>query len=354
MDSRVDKIAFWVTKVLHHSLHRKPEIAYPIALLLAGSAIITTWILPPAQRSTSALLLVAVAGLVALIFGRLGPAFLSVVLSGTCIDYLFLGPSRELSELYPVRMGLLLSLVLLSWLIHQAYAERHASVVERDHFLGTVAHELRNPISSMLLRLSLMGRANPGDKNIDALDRQMRRLLDLMNSLLDVSRFQEGKLKLHNETFNLGHLVQEILDTAFTDAEVNMNTTPVKLDIKQEVVGSWDRIRLEQAITNLISNACKYGEGFDVVITVDKTDGKAILTVEDRGLGMSPEVVKILFQRYSRGTTKYKGFGLGLWVTKQVVDAHGGTIEVNSEPSKGSTFRVILPKRSRFTHVNGI
>jgi signal transduction histidine kinase len=112
------------------------------------------------------------------------------------------------------------------------------------------------------------------------------------------------------------------------------------------VLGAWDRTRLDQVITNLVGNAIKYGNRRPVEVEVDDQDGAAVLIVRDRGIGIEPESVPRLFERFERGTNTagFRGLGLGLWIAKKMVEAHRGQIVVESVSNAGSTFTVTLPR----------
>lgn len=113
------------------------------------------------------------------------------------------------------------------------------------------------------------------------------------------------------------------------------------------LVGKWDRLRIEQIITNLVSNALKFGQGKEVVVSATSDGESARIQVVDSGIGLSPEDQVRIFQKFERAVPvrHFGGFGLGLWVVRQIVEALGGTISVESEPGRGSTFTVELPLR---------
>jgi signal transduction histidine kinase len=120
----------------------------------------------------------------------------------------------------------------------------------------------------------------------------------------------------------------------------------VVLDVELGVVGRWDRLRLERVLTNLLSNAFKHGKGQPIEVRVERTDGHARLVVRDHGPGIPLEEQRAIFERFMKASSskgKKEGFGLGLYIVRQLVEAHGGSIHVESSPGEGATFTVELP-----------
>jgi signal transduction histidine kinase len=170
----------------------------------------------------------------------------------------------------------------------------------------------------------------------------VRRLVRLVETLLDVSRLTAGRLDLEPEEMDFGQSVGTVVDAfrdQLKDRRVTLRVAPV--------IGSWDRFRLEQIVTNLVSNAIKYGEGSPIEITLDGDGDTAHLAVTDHGIGIDAENQERLFERFERAVSRrhYGGFGLGLWITRRIVDTMGGRITVESRPGEGSTFRVTLPRK---------
>ncbi|AEI63796.1 sensor histidine kinase [Corallococcus macrosporus] len=124
---------------------------------------------------------------------------------------------------------------------------------------------------------------------------------------------------------------------------VKMKFATLVLD--EPVSGQWDRLRLEQVLVNLLSNAAKYGAGRPVTVEVGAVGPVARLSVRDEGIGVSPDEQERIFEQFERSASvqHFKGLGLGLWITKRIIEAHGGSIRLTSEPGKGSTFTVELP-----------
>jgi signal transduction histidine kinase/type II secretory pathway pseudopilin PulG len=224
------------------------------------------------------------------------------------------------------------------------------AVRSRDEFLSVAAHELRTPLTSLKLQHELLVR-RLGDgvppeavRQLSGAQRQVGRLAQLVESLLDVSRISAGRLLLAPTDVELGSLVGEVLERMH---EVLARAgCAVALEVEGRVEGRWDAQRLEQVVVNLLGNAAKYGAGRPVVVRVGRTaDGQARLTVRDEGIGMTPEVLARIFERFERGVSErhYGGLGLGLFITRELVDAMGGSVTAESVPGRGSTFTVTLP-----------
>jgi signal transduction histidine kinase len=169
------------------------------------------------------------------------------------------------------------------------------------------------------------------------------RLITLVDTLLDVSQLNEGRLRLEPAEVDLVALVRDVAGRMAGD--VGAGGAAVVVEAPGPVVGRWDRVRLEQVATNLLSNALKYGGGTPVVARVEAGGGAAHLAVIDAGMGIPPAEQERIFERFERAEAArgYGGFGLGLWISRALVEAHGGAISVESAPGAGATFRVRLP-----------
>jgi PAS domain S-box-containing protein len=223
----------------------------------------------------------------------------------------------------------------------------------RDEFLSIASHELKTPITSLLLQLQIT------QKSLDAFAsqevygrfkhavevsiRQVRRLITLVEDLLDVSQIESGHLKLHSEETNLSQLISEVMAHFHQDCSY----AHCIQNLQAGIVGLWDPIRLEQVLTNLLSNAFKYGGGRPIEVKLERSGDFAILTIQDHGLGISEEAQARVFGKFERAVraSNISGFGVGLYVTKQIVESHGGTIRLHSQRGTGTTFRVELPLR---------
>jgi signal transduction histidine kinase/PAS domain-containing protein len=230
------------------------------------------------------------------------------------------------------------------------------AVRARDEFLSIASHELRTPITSLqlaaqgLLRLVRdvsIERAPPSFvvSSLDTAVRQTARMAALIDRLLDVSRIQAGRLDLQIEDVDLAAVAREIV--AQSQAELANARTQVVLKADAPAVGRWDKARVEQVVSNLLSNAIKYGGNKPIEITVESDGATARLTVRDHGIGIPPEHMPRIFERFERAVSSrhYSGLGLGLYIVRRVLDALGGSVRVQSAPGKGATFVVELPQR---------
>jgi two-component system, OmpR family, sensor kinase len=161
-----------------------------------------------------------------------------------------------------------------------------------------------------------------------------------------VSRIAAGRLELHVETVDLAQIVSEV-GTRFGEEAARAGSV-LNVHAPAAVVGRWDKSRLDQVITNLVSNAIKYGDCKPIDVSVVAEDDVAVVTIRDRGLGIAPGDHERIFGRFERAASSrhYGGIGLGLWIVKQIIDALGGTVTVESTPGDGSTFKVALPRHA--------
>jgi PAS domain S-box-containing protein len=230
----------------------------------------------------------------------------------------------------------------------------HQAVQARDEFLSIASHELKTPLTSLQLQIDGYRRiaekqpelpvANAKlEKKMATIAQQVERLTVLIDHLLDVTRVTSGRLVLEPQRVDLTDVVRRVL-ILFRD---DLERAGVTVELPQfvPVTGRWDRLRIEQVVGSLLSNAIKYGAYRPIEISVRPVVGGAQLVVTDHGIGISPEERERIFQRFERAVpeTHYGGFGLGLWMVRQVVEAHGGSIQVISEKGRGSTFTVELP-----------
>lgn len=230
----------------------------------------------------------------------------------------------------------------------QARAAAEAAVRMRDDFLSIASHELYTPIAGLKLAVQGMGRESealpPRARRLLVLaERQCQRVVKLIGDLLDVTRIQADKLALRLEEVDLRALSWEVVERL--EAELHQSGSSVRWRADAPVVGTWDRARMEQVVTNLMLNAIKYGAGRPIDVSLDARGERVRLVVADSGIGIEPSRVPRVFERFERGVSAqhYGGLGLGLYITRQIVAAHGGTIEVESEPGVGTSFTVEVP-----------
>ncbi len=218
---------------------------------------------------------------------------------------------------------------------------------ERLRFVAMVAHDLKNPVLAMEIAARLL-RRSAGDEQafrtyLDAMEEEMHRLRTIVRDLTDDVQVASGHFSLQRAPVDLGAIVRQLIQaqaTAWASHQLVVETAP-----RCTVVG--DARRLERVVQNLVSNAVKYGPCHArITVRVEKKDRFALLTVSDQGRGIAPEDLQVIFQPFGRGRSadmSAEGAGMGLYVVKQIVEAHGGRIEVESEPGQGATFRVSLP-----------
>ncbi|WP_375767789.1 PAS domain S-box protein [Archangium gephyra] len=233
------------------------------------------------------------------------------------------------------------------------YRDAQRAVRLRDEFLSIASHELKTPLTPLMLKLRVLtreleSRLEPtlGQRLLGHLEvcrRQVKRLSELVDGLLDVSHLSAGRLRIEREAVDLSELVREV--AASFQPEAERSGCPLRLEAEGPVVGQWDRLRLEQVVSHLLSNALKYGAGHPVSIRVQAEGVQARLVVRDEGIGIEPDVLPRIFHKFERGVSErhYGGLGLGLYVTQQVLHAMGGTISAESTPGHGATFTVELP-----------
>jgi PAS domain S-box-containing protein len=226
--------------------------------------------------------------------------------------------------------------------------ELRDAISVRDDFLSIAGHELRNPLaalSAQLAGLELMplDEAQRANK-LGAAKRQVRRLSTLVDELLNVSRIVHGRLRLERETTDLARLVVEAADRLADDFA--RGGTPLEVEAPGPLTGSWDRLRLDLVFSNLLSNALRYGQKQPVRVRVETDPTIARVIVEDRGIGIRPEYQARIFERFVRAVParEYGGLGVGLWLSRQIVEAHEGRLRVESREGEGSRFTVELPR----------
>ena len=234
----------------------------------------------------------------------------------------------------------------------RARAGLEAAVKARDEFLSLASHELKTPLTSLMLQTQLLqkrrqrGEELPPESVTRVLDqtaRQTERLARLVNDMLDISRLAAGKLALETETFDLVDLANDVV--AKLGPQLSEAQCEVSVQAPESVVGTWDRYRLEQVLTNFLTNAARYAAGKPVEVSVRRLEQRAELRVRDNGRGIAQEDQERIFRKFERavGGREVSGLGLGLFIVREIVEMHGGTVRVESGVGLGAAFTVALP-----------
>jgi len=237
--------------------------------------------------------------------------------------------------------------------IAAAIAERSRAVDARDEFLAIASHELRTPLTALHLHIQTelrgLRREAPLERTgaiqrLETTQRMALRLERLVDELLEVSRIIWGRLQPDREDVDLVALVRESL--LRQQQELLNARCQVHLEVEGAVSGHWDRGRLDRVLDNLIGNAAKYGAGKPIELRLHGEKEHVRLEVRDHGIGIDPADQARVFERFERAVSRrqYGGFGLGLWISRKIVEAHGGTISLMSQPGAGCTFSVELPR----------
>ncbi|WP_437818119.1 ATP-binding protein [Sorangium sp. So ce1078] len=236
------------------------------------------------------------------------------------------------------------------------YKDAQSAIALRDEFLSIASHELKTPLTPLSLQIQILTRRAPElcpDKDrlawltdrLGLVRRQSERLRRLVDNLLDISRISAGRLALDLEPVRLSEIVRQVVSRFHEGGEIGESGSRVTVSADDDDAGNWDRLRLEQVVDNLVSNALKYGQGKPIEIAVTSAGSSATFTIADHGIGIAPEHIGRIFGRFERAVSArhYGGLGMGLYISKQLVEALDGSIEVSSVPGEGSTFKVTLP-----------
>ena len=233
-------------------------------------------------------------------------------------------------------------------------AELAEAVAARDNFIAVAAHELRNPMTPILGQIELLLRGvkvskfSPAqvEERLERIHRSMVHYLKRAAILLDVSRIASGKFKLAPVPCDLGEIIRFVVESF--DEMARHSGALLSVEAPPSLSGSWDRIALEQIIDNLVSNAIKYGGRNPVIVFLqEQRDSHVIIEVRDRGPGISARNKERIFGQFERAIgaeEQQSGFGVGLWVVGQIIDAMEGTIAVSDGAGGGTVFTVVLPR----------
>ncbi len=225
-------------------------------------------------------------------------------------------------------------------------AQLRSAVRARDEFLSVAAHELRTPLTPLTLQLGWARRAlDRGDaatagQAIERVQRNVRRAAALVDELLASSAAATERIELDRERVDLVAVVERVVQRCRPEHRAR-----IRVQAPAALFGSWDRLRVENVIDELVSNALKFGDERPVEIRLERSGAIARIVVEDQGAGIAPAEQSRIFERFARAAPvrHFGGLGLGLWLVRQYVEAHEGTVAVASEPGQGATFIVELP-----------
>lgn len=236
--------------------------------------------------------------------------------------------------------------------------EKNKARIEK--FISAASHELKTPVTSMKLLVELLTKKAKSKKDkefmsyLSKIDYQLDNITELVNDLLDLSRIQTGELKLITESFDLNKLIADTVSSVHHNGE--KNKIKIQGKISQEIIA--DKNRISQVLVNLLTNAIKYSpDSNQIFIKTEKKDGKAIVSVQDFGIGIPSKDRKKVFQKFYRvegnAEKTFPGLGVGLYISSEIIKRHHGTIDVDSKKGKGSTFYFSLPiKKTHALHIN--
>ena len=225
--------------------------------------------------------------------------------------------------------------------LERLYQEAQKAVQVRDTFISVAGHEFRTPLNALSLQLFNLERAVSDPAHRSAVERataEVQRLSALTSQLLDVARMASGGFSVDRAAMDLSELATEVARRMEEGASRVGSTIEVRTP--GPVTGEWDRLRLDQVLTNLVSNAVKFGRGSAIEISVEARDAVARVHVRDHGIGVPPEDRERIFERFERAVSEqsFGGLGLGLWIARQMIQAHGGRIGVDSPEGGGADF----------------
>ena len=326
---------------------------YAFGIIAAGIALLVNWIgwgLFDGMPYTVPTIAVAVT----LLYGGIGPACVVAVSAFISTEFFLMNPGLGFAHSSWFRIALITVHTYVAMILRreweksdQAKRDAEAALKSRDQFMTIAAHEFKTPISSMKMQVEMMLRKCTDESSrhrLEVLKRQADRMNDLVNNLLDVSKIVTNRFQMDPSEVNLSEVIQEVVTR---QAELFLRSAcDVTLELQPRIYGRWDRLRVEQIITNLLSNSCKYGGGKPISVRTWGDEEWAYFQVQDNGIGIAKEDQKRIFDQFQRAVSErnYGGLGLGLWITHQIVKAKGGDISVDSEPSKGSIFTIRLPR----------
>jgi two-component system CheB/CheR fusion protein len=246
--------------------------------------------------------------------------------------------------------SLAISLNRMAISLEYSFNEIKALMVKKDDFIGIAAHELKTPLTSIKAYLQFIGRTKLESHEsakiypfVAKANKQVNRLTEIIKDLLDVARINENQLGLTLDTFSIRSAILEASEELLN----SVKTHELVLEGEPDITVEADKFRIEQVIINLLSNAIKYSPSSNkIIVEVKKEDNAAKVIVTDFGIGIPKENLQYVFHRYFRvevTSQNYSGMGLGLYISKGIIERHGGKMGVLSKENQGSTFWFTLP-----------
>ena len=237
--------------------------------------------------------------------------------------------------------------------LQQAKSDLQHALQMRDEFMSMVVHELRTPLSVLAMEVRVRQHQLASDNtaffasdNLKRMferdQRQVRSITRLIDDMLDATQIQHGRLSIRRAPCDLAVLLRRVV----AEVSAQRDDVPIRFQSEfEEATGEFDEFRLEQVVVNLLTNALRYGAGQPVEVSLERLPAAAAIRVRDQGVGIAPEDHARIFDQFVRvgDRRRVNGLGLGRYITRQLVEAHGGTISVQSVPGEGATFTVALP-----------
>lgn len=280
--------------------------------------------------------------------------FIMFTLEGSIISFIIdgVGRRREI-EKYRAHVK---ELKEKNEILYKENTTLQKEIRSRDEFLSIASHELKTPLTSMLLQTqhALHSIRNVSLahfsiesllKMLESVENQTKRLSKMINDFLNISLINTGNLQLEYDEVDLNKLVQDVINEF--SPKIKEEEYILTYFQEDKITGLWDKVRIEQVVSNILSNALKYGSGKPIEITVRSNYSKAQVIIKDHGIGVPKDKQKKVFQLFERGVPQeeYKGLGVGLFITREIVRAHQGELTFSSKPRHGSVFTINLPIR---------